>query len=88
LQGEVGTLDAAVAGQEFDVVAHPVVDLHRAVVQLRGLGADGGGELDVFGLGQVGGRGGGGGRGVGEGAAGEAAVDVGLLDLTPSRSLA
>jgi hypothetical protein len=60
------------------------VDLHGVVVQRLGLGADGGGELDVFGLGEVGRRGGGGGRGVGEGEAGEAAVDVGLLDLTPS----
>jgi hypothetical protein len=34
------------------------VDLHRIVVESGGLGADGGGELDVFGFGEVGSSGG------------------------------
>ena len=58
MQGEVGALDGSVAGDEFDVVAHPVVDLDGVVVERGGLGADGGGELDVLGFGQIGGVGG------------------------------
>ena len=55
-------MDGAVAGEVFDVVADPVVDLYGVVAEFGGFGADGGGELDVGGFGEVGGGGGGGGR--------------------------
>lgn len=54
----VGALDGTVAGDEFDVVPDPVVDLDGVVVEGGGLGLDGGGELDVFGCGEAGAAGG------------------------------
>ena len=38
LQCHIRTLDRTIGGQEFDIVAHPVVDFDGVMVQGRGLG--------------------------------------------------
>jgi len=62
LQGAVGILQGPPGGQELDRVAHPVVDEHRVVAQLRGFGLDGAAEGHLRRGGQIGHIGGGAGR--------------------------